>query len=498
MTQSNIHDHQMANGPDERRWDRWGWITLVIGVLLVVWPVMVSLYAFRFPSDGWESNSASGFTGTGPYQMLQNLTGELSPLRPEDRVVAIEGRPLLADRLPPLPSDLYVGQTVHYTIERAGQRLDVAVPIVQLTPAAMIRPLIADFYENPGNLLFGIALLLVAMIVFFLRPGNLAARYLFLFVAFNQGITLSVQAGLYAVLRPSWSVFLQQLHGWGWVYVFLPAVALIVLVFPIRKWPMRRFPRLTPFMFMGLPLLVSIVANALVQFGGFLPAGNALLPLTIYSIGLMLITVPTTLIHNLLTIREPMARAQMRWIALGFGLGLVLPFSVLMFNFVVLGDNGNQWITRLGNLALLLLPLCLAIGILRYRLFDIDVIIRRTTSYALVTGLLALVYFGSIVVLQGLLSPFTGDSTPAVVLSTLLIAALFLPVRRRVQDWIDRRFNRTRYDAEKTLAAFAATARDETDLDTLLAELVRVIQVTMEPEQVSVWLRPAEREGWKN
>ncbi len=106
---------------------------------------------------------------------------------------------------------------------------------------------------------------------------------------------------------------------------------------------------------------------------------------------------------------------------------------------------------------------------MRYRLFDIDVIIRRTTSYALVTGLLALVYFGSIVVLQQLLSPISGDSTPTVVLSTLLIAALFLPVRRRVQDWIDRRFNRTRYNAEKTLAAFAATARDETDLDALLA-----------------------------
>ncbi len=130
--------------------------------------------------------------------------------------------------------------------------------------------------------------------------------------------------------------------------------------------------------------------------------------------------------------------------------------------------SGNEWITRLGNMALLL-PLCLAIGILRYRLFDIDVIIRRTTSYALVTGLLALVYFGSIVVLQQLLSPISGDSTPTVVLSTLLIAALFLPVRRRVQDWIDRRFNRTRYNAEKTLAAFAATARDETDFDALLA-----------------------------
>jgi len=140
----------------------------------------------------------------------------------------------------------------------------------------------------------------------------------------------------------------------------------------------------------------------------------------------------------------------------------------------------------------LIFPICLAVGILRYRLFDIDVIIRRTTSYAIITGLLALVYFGSIVVLQGLLSPFMSDATPAVVLSTLLIAALFLPVRRRVQDVIDRRFNRTRYDAEKTLAAFAATARDETDLDALLSELVRVIQETMEPEHVSVWLRPAQ------
>jgi hypothetical protein len=491
MSQNNSHD-PTATDRDERRWDRWGWITLIIGVLLVVWPVFLTLYSFRYPSDGWESTSASGFNDTGPYRMLRNLTGESSLLQPEDRVVAIDGRPLLDNSLPPLPSDLHVGQTVRYTIERAGQQLDVAIPIVRLTPAAMIRPLIDGFYENPGNLLFGTVLTLLAVIVFLLRPGNLAARYLFLFVAFNQGITLSVQAGLYAAIRPPWSVFLQQLYGWGWVYVFVPAIALIVLVFPIRKWPMRRFPRLTPFLFIGLPLLISIVGNALVWFGRLLPAGNALLPLTIFSIGLMLITVPTTLIHNLLTIREPLARAQMRWIALGFGLGLVLPFTLLMFNFVILGGNGNEWITRLGNMALLLLPLCLAIGILRYRLFDIDVIIRRTTSYALVTGLLALIYFGSIVVLQGLLSPFMSDATPAVVLSTLLIAALFLPVRRRVQDAIDRRFNRRRYDAEKTLAAFAATARDETDLDALLAELLRVIEVTMEPEQVSVWLRPAD------
>ncbi len=134
-------------------------------------------------------------------------------------------------------------------------------------------------------------------------------------------------------------------------------------------------------------------------------------------------------------------------------------------------------------------------AVLRYRLFDIDVIIRRTTSYALLTALLGLVYFGSVVVFQRLLAPLTGESTAAVVLSTLLIAALFLPLRRRVQDTIDRRFTGRKYDAQKTLEAFAATVRNETDLDALTAELVRVIQETMEPENVTVWLREPTADG---
>ena len=106
-----------------------------------------------------------------------------------------------------------------------------------------------------------------------------------------------------------------------------------------------------------------------------------------------------------------------------------------------------------------------------------------------------LVYLISIVVLQGIFSRLTGqDSTLATILSTLLIAVLFLPVRRRVQTLIDRRFYRRKYDAAKVLEGFAATARDETDLDRLTAELARVIQETMEPESVSVWLMPARDE----
>lgn len=142
------------------------------------------------------------------------------------------------------------------------------------------------------------------------------------------------------------------------------------------------------------------------------------------------------------------------------------------------------------NLIATLIPITFAVAILRANLWDIDVVIRRTTVYAVLTALLATVYFGSVVVLQRLLSPFTGESTPAVVLSTLLIAGLFLPLRRRIQGVIDRRFFRRKYDAEKVLQQFAATVRDETDLDALTAELVRVIQETMQPEHVSIWLKP--------
>ncbi len=141
-------------------------------------------------------------------------------------------------------------------------------------------------------------------------------------------------------------------------------------------------------------------------------------------------------------------------------------------------------------------PLAIARAIVSHHLWDIDVIIRKTLVYTLLTGFLALVYLGSILGLQGVFRRLTGqDSTLATILSTLLIAALFLPVRRRIQALIDRRFYRRKYNAQKTLEQFALTARDETDLDRLTAELLRVIQETMQPETVSVWLRRTDDEN---
>jgi hypothetical protein len=150
--------------------------------------------------------------------------------------------------------------------------------------------------------------------------------------------------------------------------------------------------------------------------------------------------------------------------------------------------NGVQYVAVF---ALLSTPVCTYIAILKYGLYDIDLVINRTLVYGSLTVTLVALYFGGIVVLQRFFVLLTGQqSTLAVVASTLLIAALFTPLRRRIQSFIDRRFYRKKYDAAKTLEAFSATLRNETDLETLREDLVGVVRETMQPEHVSLWLHP--------
>jgi hypothetical protein len=144
-------------------------------------------------------------------------------------------------------------------------------------------------------------------------------------------------------------------------------------------------------------------------------------------------------------------------------------------------------------LSVMALPTAIGIAILRYRLYEIDIIINRTLVYGALTATLALIYFGGVTTVQAIFRTLTGQEQQpqfAVVVSTLVIAALFNPLRRRIQGFIDRRFYRSKYDAAKTLEAFSAKLRDETDLDALSDDLVGVVRETMQPAHVSLWLRP--------
>ena len=147
-------------------------------------------------------------------------------------------------------------------------------------------------------------------------------------------------------------------------------------------------------------------------------------------------------------------------------------------------------------------PVAIGIAVLKYRLYDIDVVINFTLVYGSLTAMLALVYFGGVTATQTIFRALTGQEQQhqrAIVISTLVIAALFNPLRRRIQSFIDRRFYRNKYDARKTLEAFSAKLKNETDLEALNNDLVGVVRETMQPAHVSLWLRPDQplrrREG---
>src|SRR5215216_2476691 len=191
----------------------------------------------------------------------------------------------------------------------------------------------------------------------------------------------------------------------------------------------------------------------------------------------------------------PVQRQQTKWVALAFGLIVLFVLLGVVIPLVVL-DAANGWfVWALPALAAVfaLLPASVGVAILRHHLYDIDRLLSRTLTYGLLTVVLGLVYAGAVVVLGQALNPRGGYSGLAVAASTLLIAALFQPLRRRIQDRVDRRFNRRRYDAAKTVEAFSARLREHVDLDTLSAELLGVVDQTMQPTTASLWLRPLTR-----
>ncbi len=275
--------------------------------------------------------------------------------------------------------------------------------------------------------------------------------------------------------------------NWVLLLVFLP------LLFPSGHLLTRRW-RIVGWLAAVLALL-SMLAGwlALIEKGISADAWRSLsdnfnllqLPLTIAAL--------VSLVLRFLRAKER-ERQQIKWLTYGTAIMAVL----IVGSIFIVNDPNSPLDVLIFDLAIMLLPLSIGISILRNQLYDIDRLINRTLVYGSLTVLLALVYFGLVIGLEPVVRLVSGQgkqSPVIIVASTLAIAALFQPLRGRIQRIIDRRFYRSKYDAAHTLAAFSATLRNEVDLQQLRERLVTVVEETMQPSHVSLWLRSSEHDG---
>ncbi|MFL6057525.1 MAG: hypothetical protein ACJ732_01290 [Rubrobacteraceae bacterium] len=303
------------------------------------------------------------------------------------------------------------------------------------------------------------------------------------------------------------------LYAWLWV----PAVGLLgvylLLLFPDGRLPSRRWRPLAWIagaVIVVLSLVTLLTPGPLEGLGGARnPFGLEGHPWVVAAGWVFLPLLPLCMLASALSLvlryrrSRGEVRQQIKWIVFAASLMGLLYLAVMgagTLSWIISpeapGDLGTQtlWGAILENVVLLSfagVPVALGFAVLKYRLYDIDIFINRALVYGLLTATLAGVYLGGVIFLQYLFRALTGqESQLAIVASTLAIAALFIPLRRRVQRFVDRRFYRRKYDAAKTLASFNARLRDETDLDTLVDDVVGVVSQAMQPEHASLWLRP--------
>ena len=314
---------------------------------------------------------------------------------------------------------------------------------------------------------------------------------------------LSAEYAIYTLVARPDSLPIGEALAWLAFWAWIPSIGCIVLsllLFPNGRLPSSRWKWLgwlTVLLTIAGAVWVALSPGAIVNLGSIpnplgiegLPNGYKAVQ-TIMS-ALVLVAAVSTLGLRLLRTRG-IERQQIKWPAF---VVVVAAVGSILYDTAISEAIGLRWLEWAGRavvvVALVGFPISIGIAIVRYRLYEIDALINRSLVYALLTAISAAVYFGAVVLLQRVFVALTGErSTLAIVASTLLIAALFNPLRRRIQSFIDRRFYRKKYDTAKTLEAFSAKLRDETDLDALSNDLVGVVRETIQPAHVSLWLRP--------
>ena len=340
------------------------------------------------------------------------------------------------------------------------------------------------------------------------RPRN-PVGWFFVFSAASFAVSeATFRYAVYGLVIDPGSLPLARAMAWPATWLWAPGI-LLVLVFLPLYFPDGRLlsPRWRPIVWLAI-----FVSGAAVVIWAFYPGKvgyfawditnplglAALRPaiaglevvMAVLFLGFLLSSVVSLVVRFRRS--QGQERQQMKWLtyAAATVVGMVLLTTLLeAANLVFLSEMAGL----AADLLIAGIPVGVGIAVLRYRLYDIDVVINRTLVYGSLTALLALVYLGGVTATQTIFRTLTGEQEQpqlAIVVSTLIIAALFNPLRRRIQSFIDRRFYRSKYDAAKTLEAFSAQLREETDLNALSEDLVGVVRETMQPAHVSLWLRP--------
>lgn len=374
----------------------------------------------------------------------------------------------------PLPTDCAINicNPIEFSGEDAAELRSLDLPAPFLTTLLLIL-----------NLLFNAGFIGVALILGWRKSDDWLALMLSATLAILGGVAFSPANDVLYRTRPALGPLVNWLQQPAYI-----SISLLVLIFPDGRF-VPRWTWILALPLSALPVYTFITSSFSIE-------SYPLINIVFY-LAFILVVVYSQ-VYRYRRVSTPVQRQQTKW---GL-LGLLGAFFIMVSWSVVAVAFPPEDPTRARAVALLvvwpvltlvglLMPTGFAVAVLRYRLWDIDLIIRRTLLYTALTGILALVYFGAIVVLQGLFQRLTGqaESPLATVLSTLAIAALFNPLRTRLQEFIDQRFYRRKYDAARSLDQFAQAAQDEVDVERLTGELVGIVGETMHPEHVSLWLR---------
>jgi hypothetical protein len=309
----------------------------------------------------------------------------------------------------------------------------------------------------------------------------------------------SAEYAAYDLLAPSRSLPAGEAFAWltSWVWVFgLALIVYLDLLFPNGRLPSVRwrwFAWFTAIVLLPAAILTALSPGLILSSTLQNPLGieglpNASKEIEAFMYALVVVGASSMLAR--LRHAGRIERQQIKW----FAYATAVAISGVILKNTVYTAVGLTWVWWVGlvltTVGVVSSPVAMGIAIFRYRLYQIDIIINRTLVYGSLTAVLAAVYLGGVVLLQYAFRALSGEGSQlAVVASTLIIAALFIPLRRRIQSFIDRRFYRRKYDARKTLEAFSAQLRNQTDLEALSDDLVGVVRETMQPAHVSLWLR---------